>query len=330
MKTIPANELPELDPRQVRLDALTGGAGRRISVRFGNDLWTLACPAERPQGAPETTLALLLGGEPAELEFSFAPGGKLFERHAEYRNIATMSEPFATAIRATLSREILDALQAALDAPVEISVPHPAKPPLAFTFDIHQQNGEREGRGTLRIGPNAMALVEAAAPSWPARTNPALDGLATPVALCIAALEIPAGEMAAVRPGDCLVLGDAAAWPFPVLLSTGNGTIPAGPAAAPEPPPLQTNTPTAMSTPSNEPTPLADLRLPVLVVAGRKTMTLAEIANLRAGSPIELGNEGEIPVEIEVNNQTIARGRLVRVADKVCAGITEVVPPAQA
>jgi hypothetical protein len=85
MKTIPANELPELDPHQVQLDALTGGAGRRISVRFGNDLWTLACPAERPQGAPETTLALLLGGEPAELEFSFAPGGKLFERHAEYR-----------------------------------------------------------------------------------------------------------------------------------------------------------------------------------------------------------------------------------------------------
>jgi type III secretion protein Q len=68
----------------------------------------------------------------------------------------------------------------------------------------------------------------------------------------------------------------------------------------------------------------------VLVVAGRKEMTLEQLSSLREGEAIELGNGECIPVEIQVNNQVVATGRLVRVADKICASISEVRLPQQA
>lgn len=78
------------------------------------------------------------------------------------------------------------------------------------------------------------------------------------------------------------------------------------------------------------PLPVANLRLPVLVVAGRREMTLEELSSLREGASIDIGNGEEIPVELQVNNQIIAAGRLVRVADKICASITEIRLPKQA
>jgi flagellar motor switch/type III secretory pathway protein FliN len=71
---------------------------------------------------------------------------------------------------------------------------------------------------------------------------------------------------------------------------------------------------------------MPDLRLPVLVVAARKELTLQEIASLRDGASLEIGSGGEIPVELQVNNQVVATGRLVRVADKICASITGTSP----
>ena len=78
------------------------------------------------------------------------------------------------------------------------------------------------------------------------------------------------------------------------------------------------------------PASISSLRLPVLVVAGRKEMTLEELAGLREGAAIEIGNGEDIPVELQVNNQIVATGRLVRIADKICASITEIRPTASA
>ena len=94
--------------------------------------------------------------------------------------------------------------------------------------------------------------------------------------------------------------------------------------SAPMPPLFSLDQPTQpMSTNTTTPAPLADLRLPVLVVAARKELTLREIASLREGASLEIGIGEEIPVELQVNNQVIATARLVRVADKICASITE-------
>ena len=76
--------------------------------------------------------------------------------------------------------------------------------------------------------------------------------------------------------------------------------------------------------------PISSLQLPVLIVAARKELTLQEIASLREGASLEIGNGVEIPVELEVNHQVVAKGRLVRVADKICANITEVTSLPQA
>jgi len=320
-------ELPSIDPAQLRLIELTAGAGRRFPVRFGNDIWHIQCVTVPSHWMPEISIPLDIGGESSVLEIAFAPAGRLFERHAEYRDIAGLSEPFALAIRAALSRELIDALQTAFDAAIEISV-HPSAtiPALALAFDIHNASAQREGGGILRIGPKTLARIEGVCPSWESGSNPALLAVRQPVAFGVACFDMPLSDMAALLPGDCLVLGDATAWPFPAWISAGATPAPLGfPPTSPMPPLLSLDEPTPpMST--NPSTPLADLRLPVLVVAARKDLTLQEIASLRDGASLEIGSGGEIPIELQVNNQIIATGRLVRVADKICASITGTSP----
>lgn len=332
MTNISKEDLPGLDPMQLRLFELTTGVGRHFPVRFGNDLWKISCTAESKPWKAEIALPLLIGGEPSVLELTFTPGAKLFERHAEFRDIASMSEPFALAIRATLNRELLDSLQNALDAGVEIApaLPNPL-PPLILAFDILDQNGTAEGRGVLRIGEETLKRIEGIAPSWQTRKNPKLESLPQPVALCVAALNVPASDLANLRLGDCLLLGDSAAWPYQVWISAGASPVPTGiPANAAQPPLLEISTQSAMNPSDSTPSPISSLQLPVLIVAGRREMTLHDLSSLREGASIEIGNGEEIPVELEVNHQVVAKGRLVRVADKICANITEVISHPQA
>jgi flagellar motor switch/type III secretory pathway protein FliN len=332
MTQINIENLPVVSSGQSRLFELTAGAGRHLPVRFGNDLWNLVCVAAPQNWKAEIAIPLAIGGDPALLELCFTPGSTLFDRHAEFRQISSMSEPFSLAIRATLSRELLDALQNALDAGVEIApvIPQPL-PALVMAFDILNQEGSLEGRGVLRLGDETLNRIESVCPSWQSSKNPRLANLKHSVALCAAVLEVSVGDLAALSPGDCLLLGDASAWPYPVWISSGAAPAPAGVFwAAPEPPLLQISIPSEMKTSDSPSAPLSDLQLPVLVVAGRREMTLQDLAGLREGASIEVGNGGDIPVEIEVNRQVIAKGRLVRVADKICANITEVLLPAKA
>lgn len=336
MSTLTKSQLPEVDAAQQRLFDVTAGLGRELPVRFGNDLWNLECKTLHSPWSPEISLPLRIAGEEAVLELSFTPGGNLFNRHAEFREVASMSEPFALAIRTTLNRELLDSLQTALDAGVEIATsPISNLPPLGLAFDLLDASGSNEAKGVLRIGHQILSRIEALAASWKASPNIALSSLRQSVALCISMLDLDAAEVASLRAGDCLILGDAAAWPFPLWMSAGGTPVPAGirPTAS-EPPLLEFKNQPNMNTQNTEtgenPASIANLRLPVLVVAGRREMTLEELATLREGASIEIGNGEEIPVELQVNNQIIAAGRLVRVADKICATITEIRLPKQA
>ena len=319
-------ELPSIDPAQHRLTEITAGAGRGFPVRFGNDIWRIRCIAVPASWTPEISVPLTVSGEPAVLELALTPGGRLFERHAEYRDISGLSEPFALAIRAALNRELLDSLQTAFDSGIEIATkPTPGPHPLALGLEIQNAEASREGTGIFRFGYKTLERIETICPSWESESNtPALSSLQA-VAFGVAFLEMPAAELAVIRPGDCLVLGDAAAWPFSGWISSGAVPAPLGFAvSSPLPPLLSLDQPTQpMSTNENTAAPLANLRLPVLVVAARKELTLQEIASLREGASLEIGSGEEIPVELQVNNPVVATGRLVRVADKICASITE-------
>jgi len=330
MNTITKSDLPELDAAQQRLFAVTAGMGRGIPVRFGNDLWRLQCTAAHVPWNPEVSIPLRIVGEDAVLEIAFTPGGNLFNRHAEYHEVTSLSEVFALAIRTTLNRELLDSLQTALDAGVEIATtPILTAPPLALAFDVWDAADTREARGILHIGPQVLARIEALAPSWTSAPQPDLARLPQSVALCVAKMDLPANELADLRAGDCLILGEAASWPFPLWISTGSGVVSSGlPPTASQPPLLDFKKQPNMNTQNTDsgvtPASISSLRLPVLVVAGRKDMTLEELAGLREGAAIEIGNGEDIPVELQVNNQIVATGRLVRVADKICASITEI------
>jgi flagellar motor switch/type III secretory pathway protein FliN len=336
MTTLTQSDLPKVEAAQQQLFAITAGVGRELPVRFGNDLWKLKYTAAHTPWSPEISLPLRIADEEASLELSFTPGGNLFNRHAEFREVASMSEPFALAIRTTLNRELLDSLQTALDAGVEIATsPISVAPPLALAFEMRDASGAREARGILRIGQRVLTRIEALAASWAPFPNTALSQLNQSVALSLSLLDLQAAELATLRAGDCLILGDVAAWPFPLWISAGAAPLPTGVRpTAPEPPLLEFKNQPTMHTQNTEtgqnPLPLANLSLPVLVVAGRREMTLEEISSLREGASIEIGNGGEIPVELQVNNQIIAVGRLVRVADKICASITEIRLPKQA
>jgi flagellar motor switch/type III secretory pathway protein FliN len=319
-------ELPSLDASQQRLTEITAGAGRRFPVRFGNDIWRIHFAIIPENWTPEISIPLDIGGEPARLELALTPGGRLFERHAEYRDIAGLSEPFALAIRAALSRELIDSLQTAFDAGIEIpSKPSTEIPPLAMALQILNADSQREGSAVLRIGKQNLARIESICTSWESESNPATLAAPQPVAFGVAYFDLPLSNLRNLLPGDCLVLGDASAWPFQGWISTGAGPMPLGFSLQAQMPPLfsldQQTLP--MSTNASTPAPLADLRLPVLVVAARKELTLQEIASLREGASLEIGSGEEIPVELQVNNQVVATGRLVRVADKICASITE-------
>jgi flagellar motor switch/type III secretory pathway protein FliN len=230
------------------------------------------------------------------------------------------------AIRATLSRELLDSLQTSLDASVAIAQePHNTLPPLAMAFEIMDSSGQREGRGVLRVGPEMLSRIEGLSVSWKSEPNPSLASITHSVALCVCAFDISAGELATLRLGDCMILGEVSAWPFPLWISTGAAPIPIGfPPIAALPLSLQSSTPSTMNPTEPATSPLSNLKLPLLVVAGRKEMTLEQLASLRQGASLEIGSGENIPVELEVNNQVVATGHLVRVADKICASITEI------
>ena len=151
-----------MDTTQQQLFAITAGAGREFPVRFGNDLWKMRCTPAHAHWTPEISLPLRIAGEEAVLELAFTPGGNLFLRHAEFTEVASMSEPFALAIRSTLNRELLDSLQTVLDAGIEIaSSPITDAPPLAMAFEVLDTSGVREASGALRIGRQVFARIEA-------------------------------------------------------------------------------------------------------------------------------------------------------------------------
>ena len=315
--------LPSLDADQQRLFEAT--VGRHFQVRFGNDIWRIHLKATPASWAPEVLIPLKISGEACQLELAFSPGGKLFERNAEFQQISGLSEAFALAIRATLSRELLDAFQTALDAGVEISSKEPIESPLALAFSIEDAEGSREGEGLLRFGPETLQRLEGVAPSWEFKSNDAMAEVRVMASFGVAFLELPVAALSSLHPGDCLVIGDASAWPYHLWVSLGAAPVPLGyPVTAAQPKPHTLPASTPMNESETQASSLDNLRLPVLLVAARREMTLKEIEALREGVAIEVGTEEEIPVDLQVNNQTIATARLVRVGDKICASISEV------
>ena len=69
---------------------------------------------------------------------------------------------------------------------------------------------------------------------------------------------------------------------------------------------------------------LMDVQLPVSIRFGETEMILEEIVKLGVGSVIELNSGIDQPVELVVNNRTLARGEVVTVDGFYGIRITEV------
>jgi flagellar motor switch protein FliN/FliY len=69
---------------------------------------------------------------------------------------------------------------------------------------------------------------------------------------------------------------------------------------------------------------LMDVQLPVAIRFGETEMILEEIVKLGVGSVIELNSGIDQPVELVVNNRTLARGEIVTVDGFYGVRITEI------
>ncbi len=69
---------------------------------------------------------------------------------------------------------------------------------------------------------------------------------------------------------------------------------------------------------------LMDVQLPVSIRFGETEMMLEEVVKLGAGSVIELNSGIDHPVELIVNNRTLARGEVVSVDGYYGIRVTEI------
>jgi len=69
---------------------------------------------------------------------------------------------------------------------------------------------------------------------------------------------------------------------------------------------------------------LMDVQLPVSIRFGETEMVLEEVVKLGIGSVIELNSGIDQPVELVVNNRTLARGEIVTVDGFYGIRITEI------
>jgi flagellar motor switch protein FliN/FliY len=72
---------------------------------------------------------------------------------------------------------------------------------------------------------------------------------------------------------------------------------------------------------------IMDVQLQVSVELGRAQMTVRDVLALGAGSVVELDKHAGEPVEIVVNNKTVARGEVVVIDENFGVRITEIVSP---
>jgi len=72
---------------------------------------------------------------------------------------------------------------------------------------------------------------------------------------------------------------------------------------------------------------LMDVKLPVAIELGHTEMTIRDILALSAGSVVELNKLAGEPVDLLVNNKTIARGEVVVVDENFGLRVTSLISP---
>lgn len=276
------------------LDSIT------LSLDFGALAFGLALPT-----SIERMLVSLVG-----LGDDDTPAGRLF-------GLELALDPVLAALEAASGHEVV--LQHA---------PLPVGPRLA----LHLQIGEARGTAVIVVEPRHLAgaaalrealpgLVPPQVPVVPLRVAFRLGMMTAPVsALRLGALVLPAADALTHTEGRLLVSGRA--WGRVALREkaaqiTEIQPMPDEPAAAPPTAPLRA---------------MADLPLRLSFEIGARRATLEEVAGWSPGVVLPLDAPAEdCPVEIraggEMGGETVARGRLVAVGDRVGVEVTEVRRP---
>jgi type III secretion protein Q len=177
----------------------------------------------------------------------------------------------------------------------------------------------------------AAPLLRAAARGAPAQGD-WLDAIAVPVRLEAGATVLERAELQALEAGDLILLDDC--WLAPggeMSISAGAGlafrarleaqtltvTQPLGPVMADAP-----------STPANA---AAAERLPVRLTfdLGERSMTVAELRDLKPGYTFDLGRELRRAVSIRAHGQVIGEGELVEIDGTLGVAVTSLGGPAK-
>ena len=68
-----------------------------------------------------------------------------------------------------------------------------------------------------------------------------------------------------------------------------------------------------------------DVNVDIYAVLGRSTMLVSQLLKIGRGAIIELDQKTTDPIEIQVNNELVAKGEIVTVDDNLGITITEIV-----
>jgi flagellar motor switch protein FliN len=71
-----------------------------------------------------------------------------------------------------------------------------------------------------------------------------------------------------------------------------------------------------------------DVNVDIYAVLGKSTMLVSQLLKIGRGAIIELDQKTTDPIEIQVNNELVAKGEIVTVDDNLGVTITEIVKKA--
>ena len=309
----------------------------RIEVEIGSARLRLDLGDVAPLTPPACRTIVSVDGATLELRHPADLLQRLMDAHAVPGDAAALGGEDAAIVAEHLLAPHLATLEAALGAPLRIEDHRPAEPMGAIRGGRIRLDGRDVGVLVLGGEPAVLARLAALDRREPARAR----AIPFEVRLLSRPFALPAGELAALEPGDAVLLDPRWGVPEPVLVRIGDrlearvrgdgerrllaeaprrgGAHAVGRGAVDH-----ARKGRAMEGPTAEapdagaaPDGVDELSVTVVLELDRTTMPLGEVERLREGSVLPF--EGGLPdvVRLVANGAPFADGEMVQVGDRI-------------
>lgn len=202
-------DLPVLSPSEAEWRRILTGEGRHLPfTSHGRDLILSFTAPSKQEGTAPHRLPLEIAGEPAALEFQFAPDGCF--PSAVPGGIPDQPETLRSAVLAFVCREILDLLGERMNLPVSVSAMQTSviTGSVTLPFMITPPDEDAcEAWGNLLLGPKAAGALVSSAVAWPRGAGPLDATVLMECPVVISTVPMSPRDLEELAPGDMILLG---------------------------------------------------------------------------------------------------------------------------